>query len=908
MDFGDSCFSHRLHAHEFGVTSSEPQPPQYKLDFAYVSECKDKSELKRIVKRLRAEPYYPDLTRAAEARLQEIDPASKLLTTGKPATRQEQDAAFGDLESWLTSVGEKDTRIAQRVTKSGAFTPSVPPVRGTTEFKAFKERTRKKKTRPGSTSSVPNKRKGSSSKDIWASDEVPSQGAAPSTQARSQEELESMAAQYRVRGNEEFRRKRYADALEWYGRSIAAIPTEAALTNSALMNLKLNRNDEAEKNCTRALSLNSMSAKAYLRRGQARHGLEQYDGAIADYEKALKLVEPKVRSKVEQHLASCEAAKAKRDRDAAERRRIAGEAAQKRGPAKRMTIVEDDDGESSDDEEQEQKQSVSSARPQQTRRIQIVEDDDDDDSDETDNDEDAEQKTERKQPSHSAPPVAEPPAAGGPSSGWPAAIKGRMGEVEAMRQAGKAQYKEGQFDDAIQTFAKAATVLQSCLSEPAVAADSTLRDRVATLLGSVHGNRAHCAQQAQNESLVIEAATQALATAPASAPGRWKWLLKRAQANQALERSQEALEDMIQVKQMGSTGGLAKASAAVPRLRDAARAENPSRIAGSKRRGNVLFKKGQFGAAIREYSVGLRLATSRVTPFRDRITTAALFTNVALCELKLGQFDKAQESCTKALEMDPESVTALRRRALARDALPGQDGTDDRKAAIGKIEDALGAGGLSKKETTKLKSSLQALRAAIAPAKPSGDGKKQQWTKVKVVDITPPSRDSSSATATAKGGKDGTDKKRPKKAQLVTLPEPTQQDLRSCIQPPKTTIEAINTLRSIGHDLKLTSEWIRLVKPAQFESLFREDGVLPGEYLAAMLKALSRNIVAADPAFTLQVLRFLSRSGRFDLNVSMVDEDTESAIGSMFDALEANSRKSGGVDAMDVQALKDVYI
>ncbi|CAB4067660.1 RPAP3 [Lepeophtheirus salmonis] len=56
--------------------------------------------------------------------------------------------------------------------------------------------------------------------------------------------------------------------------------------------LKLNREKEAEKDCTLAIMLDPNYAKAYIRQAYARLGLKRYSGAIKDYEKVLQ-IEPK---------------------------------------------------------------------------------------------------------------------------------------------------------------------------------------------------------------------------------------------------------------------------------------------------------------------------------------------------------------------------------------------------------------------------------------------------------------------------------------------------------------------------------------------------------------------------------------------------------------------------------------
>ncbi|RZF44825.1 hypothetical protein LSTR_LSTR000777 [Laodelphax striatellus] len=78
----------------------------------------------------------------------------------------------------------------------------------------------------------------------------------------------------------------YSNAMEYYSEDC----TYAA--NRALCFLKTNRFQEAERDCTTSLSLDSKYVKAYLRRGAARLNLKKFEAARTDLNTVLKL-EPK---------------------------------------------------------------------------------------------------------------------------------------------------------------------------------------------------------------------------------------------------------------------------------------------------------------------------------------------------------------------------------------------------------------------------------------------------------------------------------------------------------------------------------------------------------------------------------------------------------------------------------------
>jgi len=87
------------------------------------------------------------------------------------------------------------------------------------------------------------------------------------------------------------------EALRWFGKAIHVVESTPVdfpkdqhsilYSNRALAHLKLNLYDEAARDCTAALELNTMNVKANFRRADARFRLGNYAGALEDCE-ALK--------------------------------------------------------------------------------------------------------------------------------------------------------------------------------------------------------------------------------------------------------------------------------------------------------------------------------------------------------------------------------------------------------------------------------------------------------------------------------------------------------------------------------------------------------------------------------------------------------------------------------------------
>ncbi|XP_020086575.1 RNA polymerase II-associated protein 3 isoform X3 [Ananas comosus] len=90
-------------------------------------------------------------------------------------------------------------------------------------------------------------------------------------------------------GNEYFKQKKFAEAIDCYSRSIALSPTSVAFANRAMAYLKLRRLEEAENDCTEALNLDDRYVKAYSRRATARKELGKLKQSMEDSEFAIRL-------------------------------------------------------------------------------------------------------------------------------------------------------------------------------------------------------------------------------------------------------------------------------------------------------------------------------------------------------------------------------------------------------------------------------------------------------------------------------------------------------------------------------------------------------------------------------------------------------------------------------------------
>ncbi|NXY85380.1 SPAG1 protein, partial [Alcedo cyanopectus] len=74
-----------------------------------------------------------------------------------------------------------------------------------------------------------------------------------------------------------------------------------------------------------------------------------------------------------------------------------------------------------------------------------------------------------------------------------------------------------------------------------------------------------------------------------------------------------------------------------------------------KTQGNELVKQSKYEEAVAKYSECTKLNTQECT----------IYTNRALCYLKLYKYEEAKQDCDRALQIEDANIKAFYRRALA---------------------------------------------------------------------------------------------------------------------------------------------------------------------------------------------------------------------------------------------------
>ena len=132
-----------------------------------------------------------------------------------------------------------------------------------------------------------------------------------------------------------------------------------------------------------------------------------------------------------------------------------------------------------------------------------------------------------------------------------------------------------------------------------------------------------------------------------------------------------------------------------------------------KAKGNDYFSQGDYERAAEQYTTAISNCRAD-----DKTTASKIFSNRALCHLKLNNHQYAEADATAALREDPTNIKALRHRGMARMNIDGQQ-----ELAIADLESFVERGGTLDKKTVhalqKLKGGVDALSRLSASTQSS---------------------------------------------------------------------------------------------------------------------------------------------------------------------------------------------
>ncbi|XP_054477382.1 sperm-associated antigen 1-like [Anoplopoma fimbria] len=731
-----------------------------------------------------------------------------------------------------------------------------------------------------------------------------------------------LANREKDKGNEAFRANDYEEAVAYYSRSLSIKPTVAAYNNRAQSEIKLKHWHNAMSDCLRVLKLEPGNMKALLRRATVHNHMGNFRMAAEDLRAVLREepqndVATQLLSETEKKMKECQPEQ------------------QRKGKKILIQEVEEDDDETKAEQTAhpvEPSQAVggeeSSAAPGERGDMGNAQKKPHGrgdggphsefnsshhghwrskgaSSDKYKVSQDPKEKvangTSKRGSTASVP-------ADQSSGGKGTPVGGNAGEsvnldapcgalpppLARLKNEGNLLFKNGQFADALEKYSQAIQgYTESGIDSP---------EDLCTL----YSNRAACYLKDGNSQECIQDCTRALELHPFSL----KPLLRRAMAYESLERYRKAYVDYKTVLQIDI--GVKAAQDSVNRIsrllieQDGAewreklpdiplvplsaqqhrREEPPStevlqaraekaardaerkaevRFTALKQEGNDFVKKGQYQDALGKYTECLKLKPEE----------CAIYTNRALCYLKLERFAEAKQDCDTALGVEPTSKKAFYRRALA------NKGLKDYLACSADLQEVLQQDPNVQEAEKELEEVTVLLRQSLAnadasPAKPR-----------KTVPITEVDGDEETASVSNSGSSHGAE------GMAINIQPTNAYEFG----------QALNTVRCSGNTAAC-ADLLASTTPEMLPQLLSTQ--LDGNTVSFIMQALDSHLLERDPNLVYQHLNHLHTTDRFSVVLMLLEKEERRHMTQLFEHLSAV--QSSEFTKNDVQNLANKYI
>ncbi|XP_042280003.1 sperm-associated antigen 1-like [Thunnus maccoyii] len=460
-----------------------------------------------------------------------------------------------------------------------------------------------------------------------------------------------------------------------------------------------------------------------------------------------------------------------------------------------------------------------------------------------------------------------------------------------LKNEGNLLFKNGQFADALEKYSQAIQgYTESGIDSP--------ED-----LCILYSNRAACYLKDGNSQDCIQDCTKALELQPFSL----KPLLRRAMAYESLERYRKAYVDYKTVLQIDISVQAAHDSVnritrmlidqdgsewreklpdipLVPLSAQQHRREEPPsaevlqaraekaardaerkaevRFTALKQEGNEFVKKGQYQDALGKYTECLKLKPEE----------CAIYTNRALCYLKLERFTDAKQDCDAALKLEPTNKKAFYRRALA------NKGLKDYLACSSDLQEVLQQDPNVQEAEKELEEVTVLLRQSLANASPVKTRK--------IVPITEVEGDEETSA--------------------VPNPDSScREDVTINLQPTNAYEfgQALNLAHSSGN-MVACAELLASTTPEMLPQFLSTQ--LDGHTLSFIMQALDSHLLEKDPNQVYKHLNHLHTADRFSVVLMLLEKDERRHMTQLFEHLSAV--ESTEFTKNDVQNLANKYI
>ncbi|XP_061633828.1 sperm-associated antigen 1 isoform X2 [Phyllopteryx taeniolatus] len=908
------------------------QIPVEHLEYDYIDKCKDAKYLEKILILLRSgkEGIYPHLIDFCESRLETLNPRSRALrkeipvATSSHLSADEWSHIEDELRIWQDETRVMETCLKRQLTFEDVVDQNMPPVRASNYSVPLSGNSARKQKRiqprdyrewdKFDAEKECQKIDG----DVIKNDRPAIINAHPTTKvdpsSLATEVRNLLAEREKDKGNEAFRANDYEEAVVYYSRSLSIMPTVAAYNNRAQAGIKLKQWHSAMNDCHSVLELEPCNVKALLRRAAVHNEMGNFEMAVEDLTAVLKqepqnVLAIQLLSETTKKMTDVRQGKARKGRKIIIREEEDFEEAKSEHtdcPVEPSQLV-GGDGRSAAAAE---RGDMGNAQKRPYGKGDGAPHNESSNShhghwrgkggssDKYKVPQDGKEKVANGTVKRGSTVLAqadskETPA--GTNVGEPVNLDAPCGALPLplahLKNEGNLLFKNGQFGDALEKYSQAIRGYRDAgLDSP---------DDLCIL----YSNRAACYLKDGNSQDCIQDCTRALELQPFSL----KPLLRRAMAYESLERYRQAYVDYKTVLQIDVSVQAAHDSVnRITRLlieqdgadwreklpdiplvplsaqqhrrevppsaevlkaraekaaKDAERKEEV-RFADLKQDGNEFVKKGQYQDALGKYSDCLKMKPEE----------CAIYTNRALCYLKLERFTEAKEDCDAALKLEPSNKKAFYRRAMA------NKGLKDYLTCSTDLQEVLRQDPTVQEAEKELEEVTILLKQSLVH--------ESQAKSRKIIPITEVDGDQETST-------------------VANSDSCFREELSNKSQPNNAYEfgQALNNACSSG-DMASCADMLASTAPEMLPQFLSTQ--LNGQTISFIVKVLDSHLLEKDPNLVYKHLSHLHTADRFSVVLMLLEKDERRHVSQLFEHL--SSAESTEFTKTDVQNLANKYI
>uniref|UniRef100_A0A8C5KJA2 Sperm-associated antigen 1 n=1 Tax=Jaculus jaculus TaxID=51337 RepID=A0A8C5KJA2_JACJA len=296
-----------------------------------------------------------------------------------------------------------------------------------------------------------------------------------------------------------------------------------------------------------------------------------------------------------------------------------------------------------------------------------------------------------------------------------------------------------------------------------------------------------------------------------------------------------------------------------------------------KEAGNQYVKDKNYEDAVGKYSECLKINNKE----------CAIYTNRALCYLKLCQFEEAKQDCDQALQIDGGNVKACYRRALAHKGLKNyQQSLSDLNKVLLLDPNIVEA----KMELDEVTSFLKNDNTASL-----GKGKRK---KIEIQEVSEGNEEelerTSEVSANCQASGNGDES-----SGLTEHSEKLQISKPSNAYEFGQVINAVSTRK----DEEACAHLLAITEPKDLPILLSNK--LEGDTLLLLIQSLKNYLVDKDCSLVYEHLLYLSKAERFKMMLTLLNKDQKEQIGQLFDVL--SDTQTNHFTLEDIEALRRQY-